>query len=110
MPQPTLTNFEEDAMKIKKLQDENEALKNRLTLLIDRGNDITPCEVAPPAHLLDDFYIIAQENSSSDNSTKTLKNLIRNISTSSSPILGRKESGDSKKRSSSISSKSLRST
>lgn len=110
MPQPTLSNFEEDAMKIKKLQEENEALRNRLTLLIDRSSDVTPCEVAPPAHVLDDFYIIAQENNSSDNSAKTLKNLIRNISTGSSPILGRKEtSNDSKKRSSSISNKSLRS-
>lgn len=108
MPQPTLTNFEEDAIRIKKLQDENEALRNRLTLLIDRGSDVTPCDVPPPAHLLDDFYIIAQENNSNENSAKTLKSLIRNISTGSSPILGRKET-DSKKRASSVSSKSLRS-
>lgn len=108
MPQPTLTSFEEDAVKIKKLTDENEALRNRLTLLTDRSSDVTPCDVPPPAHLLDDFYIIAQENSSSDNSAKTLKSLIRNISTGTSPILGRKES-DSKKRTGSMSSKSLRS-
>lgn len=108
MPQPTLTNFEEDALKIKKLQDENEALRNRLALIIDKSSDVTPCDVIPPAHLLDDFYIIAQENSSNDNSAKTLKNLIRNISTGSSPILGRKET-ESKKRAGSMSSKSLRS-
>lgn len=108
MPQPTLTNFEEDAMKIKKLQEENEALRKRLTLFIDKSSDVTPCDVVPPAHLLDDFYIIAQENSSSDNSIKTLKSLIRNISTGSSPILGRKET-DNKKRTGSSSSKSLRS-
>lgn len=111
MPQPTLANFEEDAMKIKKLQEENEALRNRLTLLLDRGSDVIPCDVAPPAHLLDDFYIIAQENTSADNSAKTLKNLIRNISTNSSPILGRKEpANDGKKRTGSVSNKSMRST
>jgi hypothetical protein len=100
MPTPTLMHFEEDANKINKLEQRNESLRNRLALLIDRGPEanVTPCPVEPPPHLLDDFYIIAQETNIVDSQAKSLKSLIRNMGTSSSPVLGRKESSGAKKR------------
>lgn len=93
MPTPTLLSYEEDANKIRKLEEKNESLKSRLALLIEKGPEkhVVPCQVEPPAHLLDDFYIIAQENSGVESQAKTLKNLIKNMSSGSSPILGRKE-------------------
>nr|CAH7757087.1 unnamed protein product [Callosobruchus chinensis] len=99
MPLPTLLNYEEDANRINKLEQRNESLKNRLTLLIDRGSEssVTPVQVEPPPHLLDDFYIIAQENNIGDTQAKSLKNLIRNMGTASSPILGRKDNGARKR-------------
>ncbi|KAF5292438.1 hypothetical protein FQA39_LY13985 [Lamprigera yunnana] len=110
MPTPALMHFEEDANKIRKLEEKNESLKNRLQQLIDKGPEmtVTPCHIEPPVHLLDDFYIIAQESSTVENQAKSLKNLIRNMGTGSSPILGRKESGGStnKKKLGSISNKS----
>ncbi|RZC34580.1 WD repeat-containing protein 91 [Asbolus verrucosus] len=100
MPTPTLMHFEEDAVKIDKLEQRNESLRNRLALLIDKGPDsnVTPCQVEPPPHLLDDFYIIAQENNIADSQAKSLKNLIRNMGTGSSPVLGRKENSGAKKK------------
>lgn len=100
MPTPTLMHFEDDAEKINKLEQRNESLKDRLALLIDRGpeTNVTPCQVEPPPHLLDDFYIIAQESSIGESQAKSLKNLIRNIGTGSSPILGRKDNSSAKKK------------
>ncbi|XP_044272177.1 helicase ARIP4-like isoform X2 [Tribolium madens] len=100
MPTPTLMHFEEDTIKINKLEQRNESLRNRLALLIDKGSEanVTPCSVEPPPHLLDDFYIIAQENNIVDSQAKSLKSLIRNMGTGSSPVLGRKESSGGKKR------------
>lgn len=99
MPTPTIMNFEEDAQKISRLEERNESLKNRLALLLDKGSEttVTPCQVEPPPHLLDDFYIIAQENNLIDNQGKSLKNLIRNMGTGASPIMGRKDTSTKKK-------------
>lgn len=100
MPTPTLMHYEEDAIKIAKLEQRNESLKNRLALLIDKGPEanVTPCQIEPPPHLLDDFYIIAQESNVGESQAKSFKNLIRNMGTGSSPILGRKESSGHKRR------------
>jgi len=114
MPTPVLIHYEEDANKIRMLEEKNESLRRRLTLLIDKGSEAStvPCSVDPPVHLLDDFYIIAQENSQTDNQVKSFKNLIRNMGSGSSPILGRKDTSvaNSKRRISSISSKSAKET
>ncbi|KAI4461900.1 hypothetical protein MML48_5g00008602 [Holotrichia oblita] len=94
MPTPTLMSFEEDANKINKMEAKIESLKKQIALLTEKGQDttITPCQVDPPSHdIYDDFYTIAQENSVIDNQAKSLKNLIRNIGSGSSPILGRKD-------------------
>lgn len=74
-------------------------------------NDIIPTNVPPPAHIIDDFYSIAQESLSIGNAADTqvrgLRSLIRNIGSSGSPVMGRKESLDrSKKRSESAGSRS----
>lgn len=94
MPTPTLLQYEEDANKITRLEQKNESLKNRLALLLDKGPEaaVAPIHVEPPSHLLDDFYIIAQENNVAESQAKSFKNLIRNMGTGSSPILGRKDS------------------
>nr|CAD7434509.1 unnamed protein product [Timema monikensis] len=98
MPQPTLTSFEEDALRMKRLQEENEALKQRFVALLENSrsvpvSDIIAPEVPPPAQLMDDFYIIALESTTStgESQAKTLKNLIRNIG-SGSPGIPRKAS------------------
>ncbi|GFG39308.1 hypothetical protein Cfor_02233 [Coptotermes formosanus] len=103
MPQPVLISFEEDAQRMKRLQEENEALRLRVATLLEgaRNNaisvvDVTAPEVPPPAELMDDFYVIALESGSTggESQAKTLKSLIRNISSGlpTSPMLGRKAS------------------
>lgn len=66
MPLPVLINFEEDAQRMKRLQEENEALRLRVATLLDnaRNNvitvtDVTAPEVRQPAELMDDFNVIA---------------------------------------------------
>uniref|UniRef100_A0A6B2EE22 ARMC9 CTLH-like domain-containing protein n=1 Tax=Phlebotomus kandelakii TaxID=1109342 RepID=A0A6B2EE22_9DIPT len=157
MPQPTLIRAETEASMIKKLQDENAALKSRLQALSvgqpqasgssttttshqsrisafndqkydsnrqrvsgssqARGNipqsalnDVVPFDIPPPAHIIDDFYIIAQETlnlgQSADVQAKGFKSLIRNINigTGGSPVMGRKDESN-KKRSGSVGSR-----
>lgn len=74
-------------------------------------SDVVPFDIPPPAHIIDDFYIIAQETlsvgSMADSQARGLRSLIRNISSGGSPVLGRKESADrNKKRSGSVGSRS----
>lgn len=166
MPQPTIAKAENEAILIKKLQEENAILRNRvqqqaininnnsnnatmtstsnvtsatpettthqsrLSTFCDQKyvdskyqrqqtnsnaqnlNDIIPFDVPPPTHIVDDFYIIAQDtlNASNliDSQTRGLRSLIRNISSGGgSPVLGRKESTErNKKRSGSVGSRS----
>lgn len=106
MPLPRLLKYEEDAYKIHKLEEKNDSLRSRLALLIDKGPEksVIPCQVEPPMHLLDDFCTIAQQSNNVDNQAKTLKSIIRNMSTGSSPILGRKDNTHSTKKKQSASS------
>lgn len=74
-------------------------------------SDVAPFDIPPPAHIIDDFYIIAQETqnigSMADSQARGLRSLIRNIGSGGSPVLGRKESSDrNKKRSGSVGSRS----
>lgn len=112
MPTPILLQYEEDANKIAKLEQKNESLRTRLALLLDKGPEtsVTPIVVDPPSHLLDDFYIIAQENNVAESQAKSFKNLIRNMGTGSSPILGRKDSSVTgvKKKITPVSSRSVK--
>lgn len=90
MPQPTLTRAEAEVCLIKRLQDENSLLRNRIQTLQQQSsgieghqsrlssfnnqefnkklaagtltlNDIVPLDVSPPPHIVDDFFIIAAE-------------------------------------------------
>lgn len=90
MPQPTLTRAEAEVCLIKRLQDENSLLRNRIQTLQTQGggiqghqsrlssfnnqefnkkiaagtltlNDIIPLDISPPPHIVDDFFIIAAE-------------------------------------------------
>lgn len=151
MPQPTITRAEMEASLIKKLQEENSILRNRLLAISNQQqhlqqnasssshqsrlssfhsqksldskkqmrtpsnprnlSEIVPFDIPPPAHIVDDFYIIAQETlnvgSMADSQARGLRSLIRNISSGGSPVLGRKESVErNKKRSGSVGSKS----
>ncbi|XP_055615757.1 WD repeat-containing protein 91 [Toxorhynchites rutilus septentrionalis] len=74
-------------------------------------NDIIPFDIPPPPHIVDDFYIIAQETNNIGNAAESqargLKSLIKNISSGGSPVLGRKDttSDRNKKRSGSVGSR-----
>lgn len=74
-------------------------------------NDIAPFDIPPPAHIVDDFYIIAQESnnigSAAESQARGLKSLIKNISSGGSPVLGRKDTASerNKKRSGSVGSR-----
>ena len=74
-------------------------------------NDIVPFDIPPPAHIVDDFYIIAQESnnigSAAESQARGLKSLIKNISSGGSPVLGRKDTASerNKKRSGSVGSR-----
>lgn len=66
MPVPVLINFEEDAQRMKRLQEENEMLRQRVAALLEnaRNNVITVTDVTAPevpqhAELMDDFNVIA---------------------------------------------------
>ncbi|XP_076173533.1 WD repeat-containing protein 91 [Ptiloglossa arizonensis] len=91
MPLPTLLTIDEDTNKLKRLQEENEALRQRLSdsVKIDNVMDVNPGPAPQHPPIMDDFYIIAQESPLLEN-PKTLRNLIRNIGGGSSPILSRK--------------------
>jgi hypothetical protein len=129
LPQATLCKAESEAGLIRKLQEENTKLRQRIQGLcqgqqpatssshqsrissfhdkkfgqtnnrfmgtITSPSDIIPFDIPPPNHLVDDFYIIAQETlnvgSISESQAKGFRSLIRNIG-SGSPVLGRKES------------------
>ncbi|KAH0956386.1 hypothetical protein HN011_010308 [Eciton burchellii] len=98
MPQPTLLTIDEDTNKLKRLQEENEALRQRLSesVKIENISDVNPGSVPQHPPLMDDFYIIAQESPLLEN-PKTLRSLIRNIGGGSSPILNRKPATSVKK-------------
>lgn len=157
MPQPTLTRLDTEASQMKKLQEENAILRNRLQQMGNQLtqpaassspknststthqsrrstfhdqkrlsdnkpniqvnpnpsslNDVIPFYIPPPPHIVDDFYIIAQESLNvgnlADSQARSLRSLIRNISSGGSPVMGRKESLErNKKRSGSAGSRS----
>ncbi|EFN72477.1 WD repeat-containing protein 91 [Camponotus floridanus] len=91
MPQPTLLTIDEDTNKLKRLQEENEILRQRLSesVKIENISDVNPGSAPQHLPIMDDFYIIAQESPLLEN-PKTLRNLIKNIGGGSSPILSRK--------------------
>lgn len=116
MPLPTIMKTENESAQIKKLQEENAKLRQRLSSMpggasstshqsrqqmflekkrsaITSPSEIIPFDVAPPAHVVDDFFIIACQESLniSDSQSKGFRSLIKNISSGTSPVLGRKE-------------------
>lgn len=122
MPLPTVMRTENETAQIRKLQDENTKLRQRLQaaqqpgsshqhqsrqqMFLEKKNrpitspsEIVPFDIAPPPHLVDDFFIIAQESlNMSETQSRGFKSLIRNISSGTSPVPGRKEiSSDSSK-------------
>lgn len=152
MPQPTLARIETEAIQMKKLQEENIMLRNRLqssqqtptssssmagssthqsrhsTFHDERRshnddkqriqinsnpqslNDVMPFAIQAPADIVDDFFIIAQEklnvSNMADSQARSLRSIIRNISSGGSPVMGRKDSVDrGKKRSGSVGSR-----
>lgn len=97
MPQPTLSNYETEASMLKKLQDENTALKLKVSNLENSSNQGHQSRLSQhtekskaPSPLMDDFYIIPTENN--DNAireAKGLRGLIRQMG--GSPVLGKKQ-------------------
>jgi hypothetical protein len=127
MPLPTVMRTENETAQIRKLQEENAKLRQRLTAsqqqpgssnhqsrqqmfmekkarTISSPSEISAFDIAPPSHLVDDFFIIAQETMNmSETQSRGFKSLIRNIS-STSPVMGRKDSDGKSKRSGSVGS------
>ena len=122
MPLPAVMKSENETAQIRKLQEENAKLRQRLQasqqqpgsthqhqsrqqMFLDKKirnvtspSEISPFDIAPPAHLVDDFFIIAQESlNMSESQSRGFKSLIRNISSGPSPVLGRKENADGSK-------------
>lgn len=119
LPQPTFVRAEQEANHIRRLQEENALLKSRLTQIMEQQqlnnsasgsqlnatntdarryktlSDILPFDVNPSGPVADDFCIIATEVNStsqaSDAQAKGLKMLIKNIGSSGSPVMGRKD-------------------
>lgn len=61
MPLPVLARYEDAALRMKQLQDENDSLKQRLAILQQRDDRIPVGPEAPPTpEIMDDFYSIAQ--------------------------------------------------
>lgn len=62
MPQPTLLTIDEDTNKLKRLQEENEILRQRLSesVKIENISDVNPGSAPQHLPIMDDFYIIAQ--------------------------------------------------
>lgn len=58
MPQSVLASYEDEAARIRRIQEENDSLKQRLAKLQQRSS--IGAEVPPLSDLMDDFYIIAQ--------------------------------------------------
>jgi len=62
MPQPTLLMIDEDTNKLKRLQEENEMLRQKLSesAKVENISDVNPGTAPQQPPLMDDFYIIAQ--------------------------------------------------
>ncbi len=92
LPPPRIAEHSSAVRKIRRLREENDALRRRLNSLhaaFKRSggasiNDIACPEALPPEDIMDDFYIIAQEAPTSESQAKTLKSFLRNITGSSS--------------------------
>lgn len=134
MPLPTVMRTENESAQLRKLQEENAKLRQRLQtaqqqqptttsqphlsrqqMFLEKKNrpisspsEISPFDINPPVHIVDDFFIIAQETLNiSENQSRGFKSLIRNISSGTSPVMGRKENapdGSKGKRSGSVGS------
>uniref|UniRef100_T1IIU8 WD repeat-containing protein 91 n=1 Tax=Strigamia maritima TaxID=126957 RepID=T1IIU8_STRMM len=102
-PLPVLLNYEEERTKINQLQDENEMLRQQVAALQAREIALdkqTPnklldsSDISLTGDIMDDFYVLAQEPSNIDTQSKSLRSIIKNISSGlpTSPILGRRPS------------------
>ncbi|XP_050533685.1 WD repeat-containing protein 91 [Daktulosphaira vitifoliae] len=96
IPRPRLCQYEEDANKIKRLQDEIDILKQKLTEGVSQPKYNTVSgsyTTKPPIDIIDDFYTVSQEtikNTDTETSMKSLRTLIRTIGgLPTSPILGK---------------------
>lgn len=62
MPQPTLLTIDDDANRLKRLQEENETLKQKIceAVTVETLSDVNAGSTPQQAPIMDDFYIIAQ--------------------------------------------------
>ncbi|XP_077292460.1 WD repeat-containing protein 91 [Arctopsyche grandis] len=97
IPQPTLSSYETEAVLVKKLQEENFKLKERIVTLESSNNQGHQSRLTQhteksnaPTPLIDDFYIIPTENTEGAiREAKGLRGLIRQMG--GSPVLGKKQ-------------------
>jgi WD40 repeat protein len=108
LPPPRLADYRSTAAKVRRLKEENEALRQRLVAREQQNLPpqvtIQPPEVFPPDDIMDDFYIIAmQEAPAKEDPGKSLKSFLRNITgggsigSSSGSSQQQQTSGDSRR-------------
>ncbi|CAB4068175.1 unnamed protein product [Lepeophtheirus salmonis] len=80
-----------DWKQLRKLREDNEAMRRKILSFGQKGSSFKDVEELPfratmsPPHVMDDFYIIAQEAPTSNNpSSKSLKSFLKNFTTPSS--------------------------
>jgi len=95
LPPPKLADYHATSSKIKRLREENDAM--RQTLLkhhYDKVEKLPPLDIPRPTDVMDDFYIIASHElhtsntAATENHAKGLKGFLRNFTGSSSTPLG----------------------
>ncbi|KAK6633042.1 hypothetical protein RUM43_012785 [Polyplax serrata] len=95
MPQPTLSNFEENAVRMAALQKENEIIRKGLINLMNNERKVLGSEADSTLEfesIMDDFFNIAQEIRANENQANLLRTIIRNIG--SMPTSPKMESKD----------------
>ncbi|XP_040572431.1 WD repeat-containing protein 91 [Lepeophtheirus salmonis] len=91
LPPPRIAEFQNTSIKLRKLREDNEAMRRKILSFGQKGSSFKDVEELPfratmsPPHVMDDFYIIAQEAPTSNNpSSKSLKSFLKNFTTPSS--------------------------
>lgn len=108
LPPPKLANYQNSTTKLKRLKDENDAMRQTLLRQVNKIEKVAPLDIPRPTDVMDDFYIIASHESNpnpTENHAKGLKGFLRNITGSgSNPPSAPKERSSSRSRTPSSSS------
>ena len=81
LPPPKLGDYHSTMSKMKRLRDENDAMRQTLLKQHQKYEKLPPLDIPRPTDVMDDFYIIASHDNSNptENQSKGLKGFLRNI-------------------------------